>query len=376
MGKTLTSFHNISNDNPYILYQGHYRVNDLEKFRKDFHIWKVDDIYEAQLNELFEITHANLVSKKNYSSELQEFVKKKVSGQTQKIKGNWIYFPWSGRLVHALIEEDYNILRTNRNRNLITLSEQKRLLNFRVAIAGLSVGSNVATALAYGGIANAMKLSESDILETTNLNRIRARIDQIGTKKINITAQQIYEINPYAELVLTSSLTKNTLKDFISKGPRPQIIFEIIDSFAMKIHLRNLAKKFKIPVVMVTNLGDSVLIDVERYDQKNNLKFFNGRAGSIPDAILRHPDLNSMDKHRYAVSLAGQKNIPQRAIESVHQIGHTLVGRPQLSSTVTIAAGLCSYITRKIALGEKLPSQSWILNLENISKNKNILKML
>ena len=311
-------------------------------------IWSEHDLYESQRAELKEIKYS------------------------QPITSKWIYFPWSGRLVHTVDEEAYTALRTNRNRNLITQKEQKKLRQFCVGIVGLSVGSNVATALAYGGIADTMKLAEFDALETTNLNRIRARIDQIGEKKIDIVAQQIYEINPYAKLTLCSNgLTKKTLQSFVEDSPKPKLIFEIIDSFEMKIHLRALARTHMIPVVMITNLGDRVLNDVERYDLDPATQFFNGRAGTIPDDILKNPDVTDDDKHRYAVALAGLAHIPQRALDSVKEIGHTLVGRPQLGSTVTIAAGLCAYVTRKIALGEDLPSCSWLVDIDTVfDKNK------
>ncbi len=317
---------------------------DKKEFSKNLRVWSEHDIYDAQSRELREIMYSHPAD-----------------------NGNWIYFPWSGRLVHMVDNEAYTALRTNRNRNLITLEEQKKLGDACVGIVGLSVGSNVATTLSYGGIANTMKLAEFDTLETTNLNRIRARIDQIGIKKIDIVAQQIYEINPYANLSLFSKgITEDILQSFVTSNPKPRVIFEIIDSFEMKIHLRVLARIHRIPVVMITNLGDRALIDVERYDLDPSTKFFNGRAGTVPDDILASPDVSSEDKHRYAVALAGVEHIPQRALDSVKEIGHTLVGRPQLGSTVTLSAALCSHVARKIILGEDLPSCSWLVDLENI----------
>jgi hypothetical protein len=143
------------------------------------------------------------------------------------------------------------------------------------------------------------------------------------------------------------------------------MLFEIIDSFEMKIHLRTLARQERIPLLMVTNLGDRVLIDVERYDVNPSTPYFNGRAGSVPDEILQHPDITSNDKHKYAVSLAGVEHIPERARKSVEEIGKTLCGRPQLASTVTVAAGYCAYLTRRILLGDQV-SGSWLIDLDRI----------
>src|SRR3989344_3527733 len=356
-----------TNIQPIILVEEHDTPEDLKQLKESHPIWKESDIFGNQLRELFEITHPTLVGTQDYESQCVAFIQERTAGQDNRLRGSWIYFPWSGRLVHMLGKQEYTQLRTNRNRNLVTQEEQEKLLDFCVGIVGLSVGSNVAAVLSYSGIANTIKLAEFDTLETTNLNRIRARVDQIGMEKIEITAQQVYEINPYAELSFFSQgIDKNVLSQFVLQEPKPKLIFEIIDSFEMKIHLRSLARERGIPVIMVTNLGDRVLMDVERYDLDKNVEFFNGRAGRVPQDMLERPDITSEDKHRYAVELAGVKHIPQRALDSVQEIGKSLVGRPQLASTVTIASGFSAYLTRKIALGENLPSNSWLVDLDNV----------
>jgi len=361
-------------NHPLILFEGHSTLQDLRQLKDSYPIWEELDIYEDQLRELFEISNPKLIGSGDYEKQCAVFIRKHTSNQENQLKGDWIYFPWSGRLVHMLGKEKYTLLRTNRNQNLITKEEQKKLLNFCVGIVGLSVGSNVAASLTYSGIANSIKLAEFDTLETTNLNRIRARVDQIGMRKIDITAQQLYEINPYAELsFFDQGIDKNTLARFVLQDPKPKLIFEIIDSFEMKIHLRTLARQEGIPVIMVTNLGDRVLMDVERYDLDKNIEFFNGRAGKVPQDMLERPDITSEDKHRYAVQLAGVEHIPQRALDSVNEIGKTLVGRPQLAGTVTIASGLSTYLTRKIVLNEELHSNSWLVDFDQIFIEPNAL---
>ena len=43
--------------------------------------------------------------------------------------GNWVYFPWSSTLVHILLEADFQLVRTARNKNLINKDEQDRFYN-------------------------------------------------------------------------------------------------------------------------------------------------------------------------------------------------------------------------------------------------------
>ena len=358
----------IIHSKPIILKEGVHTPKDLADLRSKERIWKECDVYADQLKEVFEIENPTLVKTPDFEKKFPQFLAERTSGQDKNLRGNWIYYPWSGLLVHSVDEDAYFALRTNRNKNIITKEEQEVLRKFRVGIIGLSVGSNVASALAYAGIAETIKLAEFDALETTNLNRIRARIDQVGVRKIDVVAEQVYEVNPYSSVsYFDEGITKEVLEDFVLSNPKPQLIFEIIDSFEMKIHLRSLARKHGIPVVMVTNLGDRLLMDVERYDLDPHTEYFNGRAGSIPADILKNPDITDADKHRYVVMLAGgAKYVPERAITSVRNIGKTLVGRPQLATTVAISGSISAYIAKRIALGRDLPSASWLIDFDAI----------
>lgn len=346
---------------PLILYEGKSSLKDLDVIKKAKKIWRIVDIYEGQLSELFEITYPNLQTSPKYKVELAKFIKKRTK-PTKKISGNWIYFPWNGCLIHTVNGREYFSLRTNRNRNLITREEQRKLYNFCIGVVGLSVGSSIAVSLAYQGIGKFMKLAECDDLETTNLNRVCAGVRNVGLPKIELTARQVYEIDPYSKLYLYhKGLQKNNLDEFINKKPKPKLIFEVIDDFEMKILLRLKARSAGVPIVMLANLGDRVLIDIERYDLDKKTPLFNGVIGDLPERILKKP---KEDQNKYAVEIVGIENIPKRALQSVRQINKTLVGRPQLSSTVAIGGSLATYITRCIALGKDLPSGRRLLDIE------------
>ncbi|KKQ41660.1 MAG: UBA/THIF-type NAD/FAD binding protein, partial [Microgenomates group bacterium GW2011_GWC1_37_8] len=199
-------------DKPIILLKGKYSEETLAELKKKNRVWKTIDIYKNQLGEVFQITHPRLLYSSDYDKEKENFVKAKL-GKNPSLKGNWIYFPWSGFLIHTVGQKDYLTLRTNRNRNLITKKEQEKLYDFCVGIAGLSIGNMIAVSLAYQGFST-FKLAELDTLETTNLNRIRTGIGSLGMRKIDITAQQIYEIDPHAKLYLFNrGLKKNNFKN-------------------------------------------------------------------------------------------------------------------------------------------------------------------
>lgn len=358
-----------------ILYQNKNTNKDLENLKKGYPIWNILNLYTPQLKELFEITHPHLRQSPEYKNRLQKFIRKRQEVKN-KLQGDWVYFPWNGYLVHMVTEQEYNLIRTNRNRNLITIKEQERLMQFCVGIVGLSIGNSIAVGLAYNGIANKMKLAEYDVLETSNLNRIRASISDIGKTKTVTTAEQIYEINPYAKLqIFSQGLKKQNLQEFLNAPNKPQIVFDAIDDFELKVRLRLAAKKAQVPIIMLTNLGDNVLVDVERYDEDHNSPLFNGLIGRAAEDIFQKP-MSEEEKIKYAVQIVGIGHVPTRALKSIFEINETLVGRPQLASTVTVAGGLASYLVRKIALGESLPSGrryisfAKMFNLEQESKKE------
>ena len=351
-------------EKPIILKEGNYTAQDLNNIKKA-NIWKTNDIYEKQLAEVFEVNHPELLFSKKFKTAQEKFITKK---STNQLSGNWIYFPWNGELIHSVNEEEYYTLRTNRNKNIITREEQEVLKDTCVGIFGLSVGSNIAIDLHYQGISQCMKLAEYDTLETTNLNRVKSGIHKIGIKKSEIAAHAIYEVNPYANLYFFEKINNESLNIFFDQSPQPNIVFDEIDDFKMKVLLRLKAKSSRIPVIMLTNLGDSTMIDIERYDIDQDLEIFNGLLGDLTNDILDNTDMSPEDIKKYAIRIVGPENVPQRAIESVKQIGKTLVGRPQLSSTVTICGGIGTYLVRELILCNSLNSGRHIFKYNSLIK--------
>jgi len=320
------------------------------------------DAFSRQIKELFLIENPkfSVIDKKEVfeGREFHDFLEKRGKDFTH------VYFPWNNNLVKCVKEADYFKLKTNRNKDIITEKEQEKLADFTVGIVGLSVGANIATALIHSGFSKNIKISDFDELDTTNLNRVRAKLSEIGDPKIDIVQRQILEINPYVKISLfAEGLNTKNIKDFVTGNPKPKLIFEIIDDFKMKILIRKEAKKEKISVVMLTSLGDSVLVDIERYDTEPKTELFNGKVSEkILEKILNNK-ISEKEKHGYAMDIVGIENIPAKVKNSIEKIGDTFVGRPQLMSTVTVASGLAILIARKIALGEKIPSGRKLVEL-------------
>jgi molybdopterin/thiamine biosynthesis adenylyltransferase len=338
---------------PVRLDAGTFDFHDVQKLKNAYPSARVVDILQRQLIELNEISYPD--GKKPANVPL-------IGDSTC---GSWIYYPWNETLLHMVNSEDYFKLRTNRNQLLITSHEQQQLFRSSIGFAGLSIGAHFAISMAYSGIASTMVLAENDVLETSNLNRVRCAITDVGRKKIELVAEEIYGINPYQELILLDEgLSVTNFESFFNTSIPIQIVFEAIDDFEMKIRLRIEARRRNVPVVMITNLGDSLLIDVERYDNDEQAEIFNGLIGQTAAEILDKP-ITELDKIRYALQIVGIRDTPTRALATLGQIGKTLVGRPQLYGTVSMGGGLAAYLARRIILKKSLPSGRYRLSLQN-----------
>ncbi|EKD62010.1 MAG: UBA/THIF-type NAD/FAD binding protein [uncultured bacterium] len=348
---------------PFILFEGDYSAGDLKRLT-NYPIWQKVDVFELQLKELFAINNARFMFRHDFAKLRDNFVKKRLADNNKS--GNWIYYPWNGILTHQVTASELYWLRTNRNRNLITTVEQQRLSKAVIGVVGLSIGSSFVHNFVQQGIGHTLKLAEYDVLETTNLNRINAPIYYLGLPKIQMSTRQIYELNPYINLVLYSDgINESNLDDFINFGGRTQLIFEAIDDLKMKIRIRIAAKKLGIPVIMFTNLGDIVMVDIERYDLDRAMPLFNGVVDNMPEKILS-TEINKKNINRFVTRLVGIKNTPPRALKSLKLIGRELVGRPQLSSTVNVSGGLAAYLARLVILENKIGSGRYIFKFGDL----------
>lgn len=336
--------------NKPIILAGSYTHEDLDDFRTLHNVWKTVDIYGQQLHELAEIGHKT--ADENVTTDMN-------------LEGAWVYYPWSGVLLHCVDGERLFALRTNRNQNLITKDEQERLASSTVAVAGMSVGSGIALACVYSGISTTIKIADFDTLETANLNRLREGLPSVGQSKTALAAQHIYEIDPFADVQELSGVTSDNISAFF-QNPDTAVVVDEIDDFKMKIQLRLKAKSLHVPLLMFTSLGDNILVDIERYDLDPDQEIFNGTLGKLPDEIMQAGDISPEDTRRYAVRLVGQEYVPTKAMASLLEMGKTLVGRPQLYSTIAVDGGLAAYVIKNIVLGVPLNSGRYFIKFAEL----------
>ncbi len=306
----------------------------------------------------------------NMAAELSEI--RKISQNNTPIKpGRWVYYPWSYHLIKILDKEDFQDLTTARNRNVITLEEQEKFRNAVIGIAGLSIGNSAALAIIYNGGSETIKLADPDYLDGSNLNRIRAGLKNLGESKAYIAAKQIYEINPYVNLILyPEGLTSDNLQDFILGKPELDIIVDEMDNLLMKIFIRLAARATRKPLIMATDNADNVIIDVDRFDKNPNLPPFDTLPEMDLETISKNIntgeklELTSTERVLLATSIVGAENIAPRMQNSLLEVGKTLVSWPQPATSAFSSGPALAYVARKIILGEELNGGKSHLSLD------------
>lgn len=279
-------------------------------------------------------------------------------------KGLWIYYPWNKVLVHTVSEDLYLKLRTSRNKNLITQAEQKRYREMTVGIAGLSVGSAVAEALVRTGGPKALKIADFDEIEISNLNRVQGGLPDVGQNKTWVVARRVWEVDPFARLVLYDrGLNQNNLKRFILSRPKLDVFIDEMDNLELKIEARAVCRQHRIPVLMATDNGDGVILDVERFDLEPRRLMFHGLEKKLSKMNL--PKLTYKQWAKLATEIIGPAYLTARMKRSLRQIGKTISAVPQLGTGAMIAGAAVAYALRLLANGERLPSGKYPINLES-----------
>lgn len=279
------------------------------------------------------------------------------------VRARWVYYPWSHTAVCVLPEDLYFKVRTARNRNLITEREQQSFRRAIVGVAGLSVGSAVVSALVISGGPKILKIADFDVVELSNLNRIKANLTDVGSNKAVVAARAVWELDPFADVrIWERGLDKRNLREFILGEPRLGVFIDEMDNLSLKMSARILCKKHKIPVVMATDNGDSVLVDVERFDREPDRPIVHGRVESREARGLGRKGFKAW--LRLAMKIIGPRFMTERHQESLLEVGRTLLRPPQLGTTASLAGSAVAFVVRRIANKQPMPSGRYAFGLE------------
>lgn len=329
----------------------------LYTLKKSGRVTKTIDNIDLAFGELFDIEYPSKKDTK-LQSEIDEFVGNKI-GVSKLEYGNWVFFPWSGYLIHFPEQDDLRKLRTSRNRNLINSEEQTKLYNAKILILGLSIGSNVVEALVSQGIGGVLGIVDLDVLEPTNLNRVRSSYCEIGQHKVDVVAKKISEIDPFIkQFHFKEGISESNYQNMISEI-KPDVIIDEMDDLRMKILIREYSMVHKIPIVMATDDGDDVLLDIERFDTDGVNKIFHG---ILPIDIINKVKNNEIKNRNELGRIIGEyfvgfDNVPVRMMESLQEVGLTLPSWPQLGGAAAMAGIAVAYAVKEIILSNETKSK-------------------
>lgn len=313
---------------------------------------KVVDAFSRQLKELFFIDNTKYIgSDKEETYKTEDFLR---YVEDKKEQFQYFYYPWNSHVVKCINENDYFRLKTNRNQDLITAQEQIKLYNYKVAVFGMSVGSNIAFVLTQSGISRKIIIADFDDLDTTNLNRILAGVHQVGTNKTIVAARRIYEDNPYAEVsILPDGISEKQLEDLL-KNKEINCIIEEIDDINMKLQTRILAIKYKVPVIMITDNGDDVVLHVERYDLGYD-KIFDKNIEFWQEKLKASTKFTKAEAGQIIIGdiVGGPEKVDPKMMASVKRVlNKELVSWSQLGSAAILGGVAATVAIKRIALGE------------------------
>jgi molybdopterin/thiamine biosynthesis adenylyltransferase len=323
------------------------------------------DEINGQLEELIKLKNP----KKKFSvDELNQEIEKYLKDTPIQEYGVWVYYPWLNKIIHLLDEEEFIEVRTNRNQNKITNKEQRRLKTKKIGIIGLSVGQSVALTLALERVVGELNIADFDILELSNLNRIRTGVYNLNIPKTVAVAREIAEIDPFIKVnCFHEGITENNIDDFLLKDRKVDLLIDECDGLDIKVLCRLKAKEYGIPVVMDTS--ERGTMDIERFDLHPERSIFHGLIDHLDISKLKEAKTNE-EKVPYILALIGWETISDKMKASMVEVEETITTWPQLASSVTMGGGMTCDVSRRILLNQYHDSGRYIIDIEELIKDK------
>ncbi len=320
-------------------------------------------VHDRINDQLAELIKSNNPSKRIAASDYPQLITRHLNGIPAEEYGVWVFYPWSGRLVHMLDKDEYADLRTNRNRYKITNEEQAALATKKLGIIGLSVGQSIALTLAMERGFGELRLADFDTLDLSNLNRIRTGVHNLGVSKTAIAAREIAEIDPFLNVIcFNEGITEENMERFLTEGGKLDLLIDECDGLDVKIQVRHKARELQIPVLMDTS--DRGMLDVERFDLEPERPILHGLAGDIDPKGLS--ELSNEDKVPIVLQIAGGKDISNRGKASMIEVQQSISTWPQLATSVILGGAVAADVTRRLLLNQFRSSGRYYIDLEQL----------
>ncbi len=324
----------------------------------------VIDELNSQLRELIKIRNPRAPLSEH---EYEEQVHALLAGKSAHYYGCWVYYPWNKKLVHLLNKDEFIELRTSRNLYKITPEERSILLEKKIAVIGLSVGQMIALTLVMERTCGEIRLADFDLIELSNMNRIRTSVTNIGVSKAVVAAREIAEMDPYVKVkIFREGITEQNIDAFLTDDGKIDLLVEECDGLDVKILSRIKARALGIPVVMETN--DRGMIDIERYDLEPNRPMLHGLIPENMGDLNALKNLSNQEKVPLLGAMVGIENISDRMRLSLAEMGKTISTWPQLASSVVLGGAMVTDVCRRILLKQTTLSGRYYVDFNELIK--------
>ncbi len=269
-------------------------------------------------------------------------------------------------------------------KNSLTWAQIRNLFeNTTIAVAGCSVGSSIIHLAIMDLRPKNIKIADKSMYKMENINRVRlaysemvksqaertSPMDLSLKNKARVIAQQLYAIDPFLNVyIYDEGINHDNIDSFLSQNegePKTDIVAEEVDDPRIKILIRQEARKRGLPVIMVTDIGSAVQLDVLRYDQNKNLPLSYGISDE--ELLAKMEKVYDQAGNRKAFfefvdALIGvdyrQEELEKIIEEKVEIPTSTII--PQLGSTVAMAGAIAAECVARVRLGFDVPSRAII----------------
>ena len=138
--------------------------------------------------------------------------------------------------------------RYQRNRSMLSISHQQRLLAAQVAVIGCGgLGGYVIEELARLGVGR-LRVIDPDVFEEHNLNRqLLATIDNLGYSKVAAAVQRVQEINPAVRVEPRQVAVEPANGREVLAGV--DVVVDAIDNISGRLELAEICSQLGVPLV-------------------------------------------------------------------------------------------------------------------------------
>lgn len=327
-------------------------------------------VYDELYGQVLELVKSRNPKRKNIpEKEMKELINQHLGIISMTDYGVWVFYPWSNRLVHILDEDEFIEVRTNRNIYKITPEERNVLAKKKIGVIGLSVGQAVSVTVAMERGAGEIRLADFDLLELTNMNRIRTGVHTLNVPKAISVAREIAEIDPYIKTVcFLEGVNEDNIDQFFCDGGVLDLVVDECDGLDIKILARYKAKELKVPVVM--EASDRCTLDIERFDLEPDRAILHGLIDHLDHSKLKNLRTNE-EKIPYILPMLGTHTISKRMKASMVEIEQSITTWPQLSSAVAMGGAISADVIRRIFLNQFQQSGRYFIDLEELVGEPN-----